>query len=94
MIEIVAVVLGKIGDAFLAALAEKVPDEIWTKIRGDPTKKAFNRALGGAIQRYATSGLHLDLARPLLQKDSFLILPAVAQELNGATGLVPAASTR
>ena len=81
MIELLAVVLGKIGDAFLAALAEKVPDEIWTKIHGDPTKKAIKRALGAAIQRYATLGLRLDLARPLLQKDGFLTLPAVAQEL-------------
>src|SRR5207249_582067 len=34
-----------------------------------------------AIQRYATSPLRLDLARPLLEKDGFLTLPTVAQEL-------------
>src|SRR2546428_4191473 len=81
MIELLAIVLGKIADAFLAALAEKVPDEIWTKIHADPTKKAIKQALGAAIQRYATSDLRLDLARPLLQKDGFLTQPAVAREL-------------
>jgi len=81
MIELLAAILGKIADAFLVGLAEKVPDEIWPKIHGDPTKKAIKQALGAAIQRYATSDLRLDLARPLLQKDGFLTLPVVAREL-------------
>ncbi len=82
MIEITIVILEKIGEAFLGALAGKVTDEIWTKLKGDPAKKALKQALGVAIQHYATSGeLRLDLARPLLEKDGFLTLPAVAQEL-------------
>ena len=81
MIDILAVVLEKIGESFLAALAGKATDEAWTKLKGDPAKAAFKRALGPAIQRYATSPLRLDLARPLLEKDGFLTLPTVAQEL-------------
>lgn len=81
MIEILAVVLEKIGEAFLGALAGKVTDEVWKKLKGDPAKTALKHALGAAIQRYATSQLRLDLARPLLEKDGFLTLPAVANEV-------------
>ncbi len=81
MIELLAVVLENIGTAFLAALAGRVTDEVWTKIKSDAAKKAIKQAIGAAIQRYATSGLRLDLARPLLEKDGFLTMPAVAGEL-------------
>ncbi|MGH2498011.1 MAG: hypothetical protein ACRDIV_25195, partial [Ktedonobacteraceae bacterium] len=69
------------GTAFLAALAGNVTDEVWTKIKSDAAKKAIKQAIGAAIQRYATSDLRLDLARPLLEKDGFLTMPAVAGEL-------------
>src|SRR5260370_16458956 len=81
MIEVLVVVLEKIGEAFLGALAGKVTDEVWMKLKGDPAKTALKLALGAAIQRYATSQLRLDLARPLLEKDSFLALPVVANEV-------------
>src|SRR5260370_6551161 len=81
MITILAIVLEKIGDAFLGALVGKVTDDVWTKLKGDPAKTALKLALGAAIQRYATSPLRLDLARPLLAKDGFLTLPAVVEEL-------------
>ena len=81
MIEQFAVVLKKIGEAFLGALAGKFTDEVWTKLKGDPAKTALKLALGAATQRYAMSQLRLDLARPFLEKDGFLILPAVAYEL-------------
>lgn len=81
MIALLAIVLEKIGDAFLGALAGKVTDEVWTRLKGDPAKTALKQALGAAIQRYATSQLRLDLARPLLEKDGFLTLPAVANEV-------------
>ena len=80
MIELVFVLEG-IATAFLTALAEKITDEAWTKLKGDPAKSALKRAIGTAIQRYATSNLRLDLARPLLGKDNFLVLPSVATEL-------------
>ena len=81
MIELFVVVLEKIGEAFLGALVGKVSDEVLTKLKGDPAKTALKLALGAAIQRYATSQLRLSLARPLLEKDGFLTLPAVAHEL-------------
>src|SRR5260370_2664948 len=81
MIEVLVVVLEKIGEAFLGALAGRVTDEVWMKLKGDPAKTALKLALGAAIQRYATSQLRLDLAGPLLEKDSFLTLPDVANEV-------------
>jgi hypothetical protein len=81
MFEILVVVLEKIGEAFLGALAGKVTDEVWTRLKGDPAKTALKHAFGAAIQRYATSQLRLDLARPLIEKESFLSLPAVANEV-------------
>lgn len=81
MIEILVVVLEKIGEAFVGALAGKVTDEAWTKLKGDPAKTALKQALGAAIQRYASSQLRLDLARSLLERDGFLTLPSVVHEL-------------
>ncbi len=81
MIEILSVVLSKIAEAFIGVLVSKLTDEVRSKLQGDPAKNAIKRALGAAIQRYATSGLRLDLARPLLEKDGFLTLPSVAEEL-------------
>src|SRR5712692_9048607 len=77
----VSFILAKIADAFLGALFGKVTDDIIHKLQEDPAKKAFKRALAAAIQRYAALPLRLDLARLLLEKDSFLALPAIAQEL-------------
>src|SRR5947209_2067750 len=76
MIALLAIV-----DAFLGALAGKVTDEVWTRFKSDPAKSALKQALGAAIQRYATLQLRLDLARPLLEKDSFLTFPDVANEV-------------
>jgi hypothetical protein len=81
MIEILGFVLGKIADAFIRALAEKIPSETWSKLRGDPNKNAIKHALRRAIQQYATSRLRLGLVSPLLQKKSFLNQPDVAKEL-------------
>src|SRR5437588_403480 len=81
MIELLAIVLEKIGEAFLGALAGKVSDEIWSKLKSNPAKIALKRSLGAAIQRYATSPLRLDLARSLLARDGFLSQSLVAQEL-------------
>ena len=45
MIALLAIVLEKIGDAFLGALAGKVTDEVWTRLKGDPAKTALKQAL-------------------------------------------------
>jgi hypothetical protein len=55
--------------------------EVRFKLKRDPVKIALKRALGAAIQRYATSQLRLDLAHPLLEKKGFLTFPAVAEEV-------------
>jgi hypothetical protein len=81
MIELLAFVLEKIGEAFLGALVGKVSEEIWSKLKGDPAKIALKRSIGAAIQRYATSPQRLDLARPLLARKGFLTKPLVAEEL-------------
>jgi hypothetical protein len=80
MIEMLTVVLGKIGEAFLTALAGKVTDEVWTKLKREPVRNAFKQALAAAIEYYASSSLRLELARPLLEKDGFLTLPTIAAE--------------
>ena len=79
--ELLAIVLEKIGESLLDALTGKVTDEAWSKLKRDPAKTALRHALGAAIERYGTSQQRLDLARPLLEMDGFLTLPAVANEL-------------
>ncbi len=82
MIEIAAsIVLEKIAEACFSVLLEKGIDTIQTQLKGSPAKIAFKQALGAAIERYARLPLRLDLARPLLETNSFLMQPAVAQEL-------------
>src|SRR6266567_3966311 len=79
--ELLAIVLEKIEEALLDALTGKVANEVWGKLKVDPAQTALRHALGAAIQRYATSQQRLYLARPLLEMDSFLTLPAVSNEL-------------
>jgi len=79
--ELLAIVLEKIGESLLDALTGKVTDEAWSKLKRDPAKTALRHALGAAIERYGTSQQRLDLARPLLEMDGFLTLPAVRNEL-------------
>lgn len=82
MIEILAVALEKIGEAFLDAFMGNVADDLLKKLKADPAKQAIKQALGTAIQSYATSGgLRIELAQPLLQKDGFLTVPEVTAEL-------------
>lgn len=75
------VILGMVADAFIAALADKVTGELWTKLKGDPAKNAFKQALGAAIHRYGLTGTRLDLAQPLLKENGPLTEPIVAAEL-------------
>lgn len=76
------IVLSIITESFFSTLIDKSTEELWSKLKGDPTRNAFKQAVGVAIQRYATSGSRLDLARPLLQKDSPLKEPDIALELS------------
>lgn len=71
------------ADRFL--LAAHYPQEYHTQgmlaSNAEMREQTIKRALGNAIQCYATSNLRLELSRPLLEKNTFLVLPAVATEL-------------
>ena len=75
------IILDMIAQGFIDALTGDLTEELWTKLRGDSAQRALKQALGAAIQRYATTGSRLDLARPLLQKDGPLTDPVVTKEL-------------
>jgi hypothetical protein len=61
-------------------IAGKASEQVFLKLKGDPTKKAFKRALALAIKRYAT-GERMYLAKPLLDKHGILADPNVVKEL-------------
>ncbi|MCB8951920.1 MAG: ATP-binding protein [Ardenticatenales bacterium] len=75
------VVLTTVADAFLGAIAGKVTDNTYLKLKGEPSRKAFKQAIGKAIHSYATTGTRLELAQPLLDATGFLTEPSVAQEV-------------
>ncbi len=81
MIVATTAILTLITEGVVGALAEKLTDEVASKLRGEPAKQALRQAIGAAIQRYATSGARLDLAAPLLHPNGLLTQPAVAEEL-------------
>jgi hypothetical protein len=81
MIVLLTLALGKLAEAFLAALADKVSHEVLTKLQGDPAKSTMKQALGSAIQLYSALPWRLELAHPLLTEHSFLTRPLIAQEL-------------
>ncbi len=84
---IVETILSKVYDAWLGELVGKVSDQVWNKLSGNPTKKAFKLALGTAIEQYKQYIDSLDkpgslaLMKPLLQKKNFLSRTVVAREL-------------
>jgi len=61
MLETVAVsaVLGAVAkkafDSFTSKAVGQISDAALKKLKGDPAHRAFERALGEAVQRYATS---------------------------------------
>ena len=90
MLETIAIsVLTTVGKKAFDSLASKatgqVSDALLSKLKGDPTKKAFKRALGEAVQRYAT-GERLYLAAPLVSDPTFLSDSDVAKELSCLIG--------
>jgi hypothetical protein len=90
MLETIAIsVLTTVGKKVLDSVAGKatgqVSDALLSKLRGDPSKKAFQRALGEAVQRYA-KGDRLPLAAPLVNKPPFLADPEVVKELSCLVG--------
>lgn len=76
----IATLLAVAADKFIDALAEHVAGDLYDKIKGEPSRKAYKRALARAIDRYA-AGDRLILAAPLLDKKSILADEEVADEL-------------
>lgn len=76
---IITLVLDVAADVILEKLIGISAETIVTKLKGDPTKKAMQQAIGAALKRYAI-GTRLTLARPFLQKNGLLTDPEVAAE--------------
>lgn len=72
--------LSFIAEKVFDSFAGNVSDELYQKLKGDPIKKAFQRALGTAIQRYA-AGDRLVLAKPLIDRKGFLSNKEVSTEI-------------
>ncbi|MCZ7570789.1 MAG: hypothetical protein M5U01_19695 [Ardenticatenaceae bacterium] len=81
MLAIAIGILALVAEAFCDVLAESATAELKAKLLGDPTRKAFQHALGAALHRYATSGSRLSLAQPLLDKKGPLTQREVVEEL-------------
>lgn len=78
---IVPIALSIAADAILRALVDNISTDIYEKLKGDPAKKAFEKALGAAIQRYAI-GDRLVLARALLDSNGILMDKEVMKEMS------------
>lgn len=75
-------ILTQIADTIIGTLAADGTQELITKLRGDPTKKALKKALGQALTRYAESQPERKMiAKPLLRKKSLLAEKDIANEL-------------
>ncbi|CCH55790.1 hypothetical protein BN8_05077 [Fibrisoma limi BUZ 3] len=81
MITLVTTILTKAADAFLQALAGNITEDLFKKLKGDPAKNAYKKALGTAIQRYST-GEKLFFSKALIQEDGILSDQEVALELS------------
>lgn len=82
MLSFLSLVLNTIADTFISKLVESATDTMKKKLQKDSTKIAFMKALGTAIENYAYSKkMRAYLASPLLEKDTFLKLPSVMEEL-------------
>jgi hypothetical protein len=74
-------ILGYIGNKLLDSLAGQVSDDLLAKLKGDPARKAFKKALGAAINRYSKLPGRLYLASALVEKRGFLQRDDVVAEL-------------
>lgn len=78
---LIAILLTAAAEKFVDTLAQNFAGDLYQRIKGNPTKQAYKRALGAAIDRYAT-GERLPLARPLFDKKAnFLTDKEVVTEL-------------
>jgi hypothetical protein len=77
---VTAATLSLIVEKVFASLVGGVSSDLYQKLKGDPIKKAYKKALGIAIQRYAV-GEQLVLAQPLLARNGILIEKDIATEI-------------
>ena len=83
MISTLTLILNAVSDACITKLIDSTIDKAKDKLRKDPAKIAFKKALGTAIQQYAASQNMRStyLVEPLLEKENFLTLPSVVEEI-------------
>jgi hypothetical protein len=77
---ITATVLSFAAEQFFGALISDTADDLYEKLKGDPVKEAYKKALGAAIKRYA-AGNRVPLSKPWLAKDGLLSDSQVAAEI-------------
>jgi len=75
----------KVFDSLASKAVGQMSDAALKKLEGDPAHRAFERALGETVHRYATTE-RLYLARPLLEEPSILTNSEVANELANVIG--------
>ncbi|WP_189298896.1 ATP-binding protein [Streptomyces albospinus] len=78
---VIGALLKAAASGALSSLSGKVTGATWEKLKRDPSKKAFQRALGRAIERYCETEQRLTLARPLLARRGPLSKDEVTAEL-------------
>ncbi|MEO1807933.1 MAG: hypothetical protein AAFU33_24190 [Bacteroidota bacterium] len=69
------------ADAFIGSVMSSTVEGVLQKLKGDPTKIAYQQALTTAIQRYSSSGQRALLATALVKDGSILTEQGVANEL-------------
>jgi hypothetical protein len=74
-------ILAFLADKILGSILGKISGDLYEKVKGEPAKKAFKRALGKAIQRYAKENSKVALTRSLLNRQGVLADKFVANEL-------------
>lgn len=76
----ISALLSTVAEKVFELLAPIIAEGIYNKLKRAPAKRAYKRALGAAIERYA-KGERLVLAQPLLTKKGLLDDQEVADEL-------------
>jgi hypothetical protein len=78
---VIIAILTYIGDKLLDSLAGSISDDLLAKLKGDPARKAFKKALGTAITRFAQLPGQQDLTAALVSKRGFLQEDDVVAEI-------------
>lgn len=67
-----ATLLAAAVEQIVTTFASELTSDIYEKLKGDPSKKAFELALGNALKRYAI-GTRVPLIRPFLREQNSLL---------------------